>query len=212
MEPSRHIPFRDLRPGLSVGFSWHGIQIRHLVALEAVATERSFNRAARKLGYTQSAISHQIAVLEGIIGERLLTRPQAGSPRVAPTAAGTVLLGEARRILTRLQETHLELAGARHGRNTAVRVGVERGLGSLLPSVLDAFAARAPDLEVDLVERRHATDLWELLDEGAVDLVVASVAPARAEDVEVLRREPIVAVFAASACLPAGPVSAERLA
>ena len=35
---------------------------------------------------------------------------------------------------------------------------------------------------------------------------------ARAEDVEVLRREPIVAVFAASACLPAGPVSAERLA
>ena len=204
---------RDSRPGTGVGSCWHGIQIRHLAALEAVATERSFNRAARKLGYTQSAISHQIAVLEGIVGERLLTRPQAGSPRVAPTAAGTVLLGEARRILARLQETHLELAGVRHGRNTAVRVGVERGLGSLLlPSVLDAFAARAPDLEVDLVERRHATELWELLDEEAVDLVVASVAPARAEDVEVLRREPIVAVFAASACLPAGPVSAERLA
>ena len=52
---------RDSRPGTGVVSCWHGIQIRHLAALEAVATQRSFNRAARRLGYTQSAISHQMA-------------------------------------------------------------------------------------------------------------------------------------------------------
>lgn len=213
MELGRTPALRDSRSGAGVGSNWHGIQIRHLAALEAVAAERSFNRAARRLGYTQSAISHQIAVLERIVGERLLTRPQAGAPRVAPTAAGIVLLAEARRILARLHETHLELASVRQERNAAVRVGVERGLGSLLfPSVLDAFESRAPDFEVDLVERRDVTDLWDLLEEEAVDLVVASSAQGRAEDVEVLRREPIVAVFAANARVPAGPVSAERLA
>ena len=199
--------------GVAAGSNWHGIQIRHLAALEAVAAERSFKRAARKLGYTQSAISHQIAVLERIVGERLLTRPRAGAARVAPTAAGLVLLAEARRILARLHDTHLELTSVRQERNAAVRVGVERGLGSLLfPSVLDALESRAPHLEVDLVERRHVTDLWDLLDEEAVDLVLASSAPAWTEGIEVLRRDPIVAVFAADARIPAEPVSAERLA
>ena len=201
------------RSGVPAGSNWHGIQIRHLAALEAVAGERSFKRAARKLGYTQSAISHQIAVLERIVGERLLTRPKAGASRVAPTAAGLVLLAEARRILARLHETHLELAGVRQERNAAVRVGVERGLGSLLfPSVLGCLESRAPQLEVDLVERRHVTDLWDLVEEEAVDLVLASSPPPGTEGVEVLRREPIVAVFAAGARVPAGPVSAERLA
>ena len=164
------------RSGVPAGSNWHGIQIRHLAALEAVASERSFNRAARKLGYTQSAISHQIAVLERIVGERLLTRPQAGAPRVAPTAAGVVLLTEARRILARLQETHLELASVRQG--ATPRFASASNAASARSSCRRCSmpsASRAPHLEVDLVERRHVTDLWDLLDEGAVDLVVASV-------------------------------------
>src|SRR5215831_5267132 len=80
---------------------WLGVELRHLAALEAVAQAGSFGRAAARLGYTQSAVSQQIAALERIVGERLLERP--GGPRpVALTEAGELLLRHAGAIMARL--------------------------------------------------------------------------------------------------------------
>ena len=53
---------------------WLGLDLRHLIALKAIADEGSFGKAAEKLGYTQSAISQQIAALERIVGLRLIER------------------------------------------------------------------------------------------------------------------------------------------
>ena len=61
-----------------------GIEMRHLAAFDAVVSSGSFARAAQQLGYTQSAVSLQIAALERAAGTRLLERPGGRRP-VVPT-------------------------------------------------------------------------------------------------------------------------------
>jgi DNA-binding transcriptional LysR family regulator len=64
----------------SVGRSaWHGIEVRHLAALQALAEEASFHGAARRLGYSQPAVSQQLAALERIVGTQLVNRPASRS-------------------------------------------------------------------------------------------------------------------------------------
>ena len=95
---------------------WLGVEVRHLAALRAVAQEGSFGGAALALGYTQSAVSQQIATLERAVGERLVERP-GGPRRVSLTEAGVVLLRHAERIVAG--------DGGRVGRRA--RGGVGRG-------------------------------------------------------------------------------------
>src|SRR5439155_11270480 len=91
--------------------SWLGVELRHLAALQAVAEEGSFGRAAIRLGYTQSAVSQQIATLERLSGERLVDRP--GGPRpISITAAGSVLLRHADGMVARLWAAQAHLAAA----------------------------------------------------------------------------------------------------
>ncbi len=75
-----------------------------MAAFLAVGTERSFTKAAAKLGVSQSAISHTVRELEERMGVRLLTRTTRS---VAPTAAGERLL---RNVGPRLDEIEAEIA------------------------------------------------------------------------------------------------------
>src|SRR3989442_3763587 len=99
--------------------SWLGLELRHLIALKAVSDEGSFGRAAKSLGYTQSAVSQQIAALERIVGEKLIDRP--GGPRpVSLTEAGELLLRHANAIVARMQAAPANLAACTEGaRNPA---------------------------------------------------------------------------------------------
>ena len=69
---------------LMVMVSLADVEIRHLSALRAVAQEGSFGRAATRLGFSQSAISQQIAGLERVVGGAVFDRP--GGPRHHPAA------------------------------------------------------------------------------------------------------------------------------
>src|SRR5438046_10721319 len=99
-----------------------GVELRHLVALQAIAEEGSFGRAATRLGYTQSAISQQIASLERIVGQQLLDRP--GGPRpVSLTEAGTLLLRHANAITARISAAQADLSAFLDGDAGTLRVG-----------------------------------------------------------------------------------------
>ena len=66
---------------------WPGLDLRHLAAFSAVAKTGSFARGAELLGYTQPAVSQQVAALEKIVGQRLFER-QAQFVRHPDAAAG----------------------------------------------------------------------------------------------------------------------------
>ena len=101
---------------------WLGVEVRHFAALQALAEEGSFGRAAVRLGYTQSAVSQQIATLERHVGERLVERP--GGPRpISLTEAGTLMLRHAESIVARLQAAQADLQALRAGEAGTLRVG-----------------------------------------------------------------------------------------
>ena len=90
---------------------WAGVELRHLVALDAVAREGSFRRAAERLGYVQSAISHQIAALESLVGQRLIDRSRGTRPLML-TPAGEVLLSHATAVIGEMRAAQADLNGA----------------------------------------------------------------------------------------------------
>ena len=120
---------------------WSGVELRHLIALEAVANEGSFRRAAVRLGYVQSAISHQIAALEGLTGRRLIERSRGTRP-LALTQAGEIMLAHAEAVIARVRTAQADLAELDGASRASLRVGATPDLLTrLVPALLRAFAA-----------------------------------------------------------------------
>src|SRR6266705_895101 len=131
---------------------WLGVELRHLLALEAVAREGSFGKAAISLGYTQSAISQQIAMLERIVGQKLIDRP-GGPKRVSLTEAGELLLRHADAIAARLQAARADLAALDAGDAGPLRIGTYQSVGArVLPALFSEFSEQWPDVEITLQE------------------------------------------------------------
>src|SRR5437764_8616465 len=154
---------------------WLGVELRHLAALETVGRARSFGGAARVLGYTQSAVSQQIARLERIVGQRLVDRP--GGPRpVALTEAGTLLLRHADAIVAQLDAAQADMAALAEGAAGPLRVGILQSVGArLLPGLLRRFREEYPRVEVRVREETDAAELLRLLEHGELDLTFADL-------------------------------------
>ncbi len=160
---------------------WLGVEIRHFAALDAVAREGSFGRAADRLGYTQSAVSQQIATLEKIVGETLVERP--GGPRaVSLTDAGELLLRHAEAIVARLDAARADITALRAGETGTLRVGTYQSIGArVLPGVMRRFLTDWPGIELGLSEPTTDLELYGLDRVGrARPGVLQPAAPGRA--------------------------------
>ena len=149
---------------------WLQVEVRHLAALRAVAREGSFGAAATSLGYTQSAVSQQIATLERAVGERLLDRP--GGPRpVSMTAAGEVLLRHAERVVAGMEAAWADLQALAAGDAGTLRVGTYQSVGArILPDLMRRFVAARPGVEVQLTESTSDQELLDEVERGDTDL------------------------------------------
>jgi DNA-binding transcriptional LysR family regulator len=154
---------------------WLGIELRHFAALAAVADERSFRRAADRLGYVQSAISRQIAYLEQLTGERLIERSQGPKP-VELTEAGELLMIHANEILASIEAAKADIGDLQGGRSGDVRVGFSPGMPTrILAPALVAFGKRHPGARVAAREAVTDGPLFGLLRKGSIDLVLAQL-------------------------------------
>jgi len=166
--------------------SWLGVELRHFLALEAVAREGSFGKAATALGYTQSAVSQQIATLERIVGHRLIERPGGPKP-VSLTEAGSLLLTHAGAIAARVAAAQADLTALAEGQ-----------------AVMRRFLAAWPQVNVALTESADDTELLGLVERGDLDLTFADLplTDGPFDSVELLR-DPYVLVVPAGSPLAA---------
>lgn len=152
---------------------WQGLTVRHLLAFLAVADEGTFSRASEQLGYTQSAVSQQVAALERMVGARLLERP--GGPRpVTLTPEGAAMAAHAKVMLGQLDEAAAELRALTSGEGGTLRVGTVQSVGRrVLPALLGRFRQEHPFVKIDLFELEEPVGLLERLAVGRLDVFFA---------------------------------------
>ena len=128
-----------------------------LAAFLAVGEERSFTKAAKRLGVSPSAMSHAIRGLEEDIGVRLLSRTTRS---VAPTEAGERLLARLRPALTDVQDAVDQLSGSRDKPAGRVRLLVPRFAGNkVLGPKLAKFIRDYPDIVLDITTNDSRLDI-----------------------------------------------------
>lgn len=133
------------------------MELSHLRSLVAVAEERHFGRAAERLHITQPPLSRQIRRLEDELGVRLLRRTTRS---VETTDAGAAFLAEARVVLAAVDRAAAVARSVHRGETGSLRIGaVTPAIDAFLPSVVQSFRARHPEIGVAIVELDTARQL-----------------------------------------------------
>jgi DNA-binding transcriptional LysR family regulator len=148
----------------------NGLGLRELRAVLAVAELGSFRRAAAELGYTQSALSHQVSALEAALGWPLFDRP-GGRAQVRLTPAGEAVCQRARRVINEVEAVAADAALAARGESIRVRVGVTQSTASeIMPAALRAFRDDQPNAEVVLSPADDPQTCRDALRRGDLDI------------------------------------------
>jgi DNA-binding transcriptional LysR family regulator len=128
-----------------------------LTVFLAVAAERSFTRAGKRLGVSPSAVSHAMRSLEENIGVRLLSRTTRS---VAPTQAGEQLLKRVRPAITDIRQALELITGHKDHPSGRVRLLVPRlAATAVLAPKLGQFAREYPDVLLDVTTDDSRMDI-----------------------------------------------------
>ena len=150
-----------------------------------VCDRGSISAAAAELGYTQSAVSRQVAALEQEMGARLLERLPRG---VRPTEAGQALLRHARLVVGETLRARDAVAGALAGRGPSLAVGaVPSATVGLLPAAIRSFVRDVPSHRCTL-RSAVSTVLHDLVLTGDLDVAVVTDYPPGLPAARLLRR------------------------
>ncbi|WP_158793599.1 LysR family transcriptional regulator [Granulicella sp. L60] len=132
-------------------------ELSELSAFATVAQERSFTRAAARLGMSQSALSHSMRGLEKRLGVQLLARTTRS---VSPTAAGAALLQELAPALERIERSVAETRNQLEKPTGRIRLIVPRLVAQMvvMPK-LAAFARKYPEIVLEITTSNDPVDL-----------------------------------------------------
>src|SRR4029453_12782061 len=182
-------PPRRARPGLS-----RLMDLRRLEIFVRVAEFGSFSRAAEALFLTQPTVSEPVRALEDELGVQLLDRLGRGA---APTPAGQLLLGYARRLLTLASEAHQAIDQFQGRLSGELMVGGSSIPGEyVLPALIGAFRAKHPEIAVSL-QIGDSRIVQEWVEAGRVEIGVVGVRPtARALESRQIMADELVVVVA----------------
>ena len=174
--PARRAP-RARRPAGTVPAA---LQLRHLRALVAVATDGTIGRAARRLGVSQPALSRQLRELEHATGVVLLERSARGT---ALTPAGASLAGDGPGLLDAAARLPRDVQRAQRGMEGRCVIGAvaTAATGGLLARVMRRSAIRIPHVQI-LVDEVPTPAQPAALVQGAIDLGLAHRFPTAAGD------------------------------
>ncbi|TYL41791.1 LysR family transcriptional regulator [Dickeya sp. ws52] len=154
-----------------------------LISFRMVAQEKSFTRAAAKLGISQSALSHAMRSLEERLGVRLLTRTTRS---VSLTEAGERLLGNISPSLNELEYALEDLGEMRDKPAGNIRLTAgEHAVNFVLWPVLKPFLSQYPDIHLEITVDNTLTDIvHERFDAGvrlgeqvAKDMIAVRIGP-----------------------------------
>jgi DNA-binding transcriptional LysR family regulator len=167
--------------------------LRHFSYFVAVAEERHFGKAAKRLGMSQPPLSQQIQLLEKSLGVKLFERSPQG---VRLTRQGTEILGPVQRFLEHAQRLQLAVLDAREGRNTSITVGaVNAALYDILPKVTRIAKQRYPDLSLSVSEMDSASAL-AAVQNGEIDIALARFdQDIRGLEIRPILKDPLVVVL-----------------
>ncbi len=162
------------------------IDVQQLRALVELARLGTVSAAAESLGYSQSAVSHQLAALSRATGAVLLTRAGRG---VRLTEEGRALAARGREVIDLLERTEREAVAMAHAEKGRILLAAfPSAVASLVPGILAVVSRRHPGLEIELVDAEPPEAL-DSLRRGRVDaaLSFSYIDDDAGEDLETVR-------------------------